>query len=600
MFKQVIVFLKRQLGVVVIAAVFIVSAIAVYLNQHDDGDRIYTVRPGDTIAGIASNYRTTAEALVNENYPDLSGGDITPGFRMRLPRSSHTRTITIRIAHWQLEPGFRDGIEVLAKEYRKLHPDVRIIQSGIPFNTYGQWFSTQMVGGAPPDLIQVGYVPYHLLIGYFMRYFTPLTEYINEPNPYNAENEFRDTPLRDTTKDGLRACYYPEIQEYMTVGITMHLTRMAYNKTLLKKITGSDIPPATFGEFLNVCALIKKSNTAPLANSGFHMAHILENNWFQPLTSKARDVIDFNHDCSVSAVEQYIGMKTGLIGLDHPSYRAKFDTVAAVGRNSPPGFSGLNRDDAVLMFIQKRAVFIPSWTGDINTLVEQGRDNGFEVGVCDFPLPGPADPGAAVSEGPGFENAVSGTWFGCATPANDPERKRAAIDFLMFMLSKENNIKLNRMTGWIPCIKGSKGEGVLADITPHADGVTPGLNLNIGGESSIKMSQLYALLQLGEMSYEAFKKEFTPFYLARGYRDYLALAQNQRRAVLNDEKIASVQRARLFLGGAGISELLAKYRITLLRAIVRNIDASNERKMITDAEKGLPIRKAYEHTGGNP
>ena len=51
-----------------------------------------------------------------------------------------------------------------------------------------------------------------------------------------------------------------------------------------------------------------------------------------------------------------------------------------------------------------------------------------------FPFPGQNNIALNVFEGPGYENAVSGTWFGCDTPDSDPERKRAAIDFLLFLL----------------------------------------------------------------------------------------------------------------------------------------------------------------------
>ncbi|MEK6795780.1 MAG: extracellular solute-binding protein, partial [Spirochaetota bacterium] len=506
---KIIDLLKRYFGFIIIVGAFLVSALAVYLNQQTlETDRTYTVKPGDTLVSIASNFQTTAAHLCDENYPDINEREVlSTGMVIRLPQSARSRIITVRIAHWQLEPGFRDGIDELAKEYRKIHPNVRVVQVGVPYSTYGQWFVTQMVGGAPPDLIQIGFVPYNLLISYYLRYFTPLTDHVTSPNPYNANNEFAGVALRETTKDGLKAGYVPDIQEYMNIGITMHLTRMYYNKSLLKKLTGRTAPPSTFGEFIRVCEEIKRHTFVPgdrtnapgtpyvpIANSDFHMKSIMERNFFDPITTKARDIIDFNHDCTVSTVEQYIGMKTGLISLDHPGYRAKFAMVSAVASNSVRGFIGLNRDDGIFMFIQQRAVFVPGWTADAPMVVEQGKDNGFEVGVFDYPFPGPADKGLYENfAGPGFEDVASGTQFGCATPEKDPERRRAAIDFLLFVMQKENNIALNAKVGWIPCVKGAPGTGVNAEVSPHADGVTPGINFNIGGESIIKWQQVYAM-----------------------------------------------------------------------------------------------------------
>ena len=51
--------------------------------------------------------------------------------------------VVIRLGHWQLEAGVRDGLNQLADEYRKLHPDldIRIIQDAIP----------ETASGSPPS-----------------------------------------------------------------------------------------------------------------------------------------------------------------------------------------------------------------------------------------------------------------------------------------------------------------------------------------------------------------------------------------------------------------------------------------------------------------
>ena len=38
-------------------------------------------------------------------------------------------------------------IDEMAREYRKTHPNVVIVQDAIPEGTYGQWVSTQLMGG---------------------------------------------------------------------------------------------------------------------------------------------------------------------------------------------------------------------------------------------------------------------------------------------------------------------------------------------------------------------------------------------------------------------------------------------------------------------
>jgi ABC-type glycerol-3-phosphate transport system substrate-binding protein len=73
---------------------------------------------------------------------------------MRRREAAAVDTVTIRIAHWQLEAGAREGLAEAAAEYEKLHPHVRIIQEAIPESTYGQWMSTQLMGGTAPDIVR--------------------------------------------------------------------------------------------------------------------------------------------------------------------------------------------------------------------------------------------------------------------------------------------------------------------------------------------------------------------------------------------------------------------------------------------------------------
>ncbi|MBI4976356.1 MAG: extracellular solute-binding protein [Spirochaetes bacterium] len=649
-------FVKKYFGILIIAAAFVVSAVIVTVNNVQVADTQYVIKTGDTLARIAEEYQTTVEKLCEENYPDLSPAvPLTPGSKIKLPRESRAKLITVRLAHWNLEPGAREGVNLMIKRYTALHPNVRIVQEAIPESTYAQWYTTQMVGHTPADLMHEAGVAYPLLISYYIRYFTPLTEYVMKPNPYNKGTEFENTPLRDTIKDGLRSCYNADLQEYMTIGLAQHLVRMYYNKSMLKKVTGSDDPPKTFKEFMDVCALIakepyydtaarksiasysnelvrlsaerqKKSSDAaridaqiaeqrrmldeavrtgkrmmPIANSKYHM-NAVENWLFNAITSKARTIVDYNHDCSVSAVEQYIAMKLKRIDMNYGPYRAKFEIVSNYCAYSVPGFAGLNRDDAVMSFIQSRSLFIPTGTWEAGMLQKQAEDNGFELGVMDFPYPGPDSPELyKYMEGPAFEDPWGSFKFAVATPESDPERRRTTIDFLLFMVAKDNNIALNDITGWPPYVKGAPAKGVLKYFVPHPDGVLPGMNFSIGGESVIKWQQLYTLYWVGQVSYDKFRADFEPYYLSRGYQDYLTVNKNWRRSLAADEKQLSIMRAKAMrsVNAEAAGDLWHKYRYVMMRPLTREVDVSYERALLQSAEQGnVSMGNAYEYSPG--
>jgi raffinose/stachyose/melibiose transport system substrate-binding protein len=183
---------------------------------------------------------------------------------------------TIRIAHWQLEPGVRDGLNEAAAAYEKLHPDVKVIQEAIPESTYGQWLSTQFMGGTAADIVQFGKVPANQETAFYTRYVLPLSSYIGRPNPYNKGTELEGQPLNTTFKDGMRRSYITELQEFMNIPLGMASTRLFYNKTLLKELTGRDTVPSDFRGFIQVCEEIRakpQPNGQPyiaIAGSAYH------------------------------------------------------------------------------------------------------------------------------------------------------------------------------------------------------------------------------------------------------------------------------------------------------------------------------------------
>ena len=186
-------------------------------------------------------------------------------------------TITLRIGHWQLEPGVREGFDALAAEYRKLHPEVYIVQDAVPESTYNQWLTTQVMGGTASDLIEAGGLPPPLMLSYYSRYFLPLNNYVNQPNPYNAGTPLAGEPWRNTFTDGMYAGYIEELQSYMAVPLASFAYRIVYNRDLYQKLTGRTTPPKDYRDFLALCEQIRQQRDdrgrpyVPIAASGYHI-----------------------------------------------------------------------------------------------------------------------------------------------------------------------------------------------------------------------------------------------------------------------------------------------------------------------------------------
>ena len=318
--------------------------------------------------------------------------------------------ISIRIAHWQLEAGAREGLAEAAAEYQKLHPNVRIIQEAIPESTYGQWMSTQLMGGTAPDIVQAGMVDAPLMTAFFIRYLLPLSSYVTQPNPYNAGTDLEGVPLFLTFKDGMRRSFIDETQEFMTIPLALVSLRLFYNKSLLKELTGLDEVPKDFRTFLKVCEKIrsqKQPNGQPyvaIAGSRYHFTR-WEDSMAKPLTYDALREIDFNRDGRFSKDEMFMGFVTGKMDFSNPAYRASFKMVEEITKELPSGWSGLGRDEALFNFAQEKAVFTSGGIYEAGGIQEQAHGK-FELGVADFPVPAPSDPDyGAIIQGPRYELA---------------------------------------------------------------------------------------------------------------------------------------------------------------------------------------------------
>ncbi len=516
-------------------------------------------------------------------------------------RLAPDNAIILRIGHWQLEASVREALDVMAEDYRKIHPDVYIVQDAIPEMVYGQWTTTQLMGGTAPDLLQIGLgvLPRHLWLQYYNRYCHSLTRYANEPNHYNEGTELEGLPMRSTIKDGMRWTYIEEMQEYVAIPLSQFGVRLFYNQDLFRALTGTDHPPGTFREFINACKTIRsqlkedgESYTA-IAGSKYHLP-MWENFMLDLVTYPAIARADFNRDGLLGVDESYVATRAGLLGFDFPPYAAKFRMLRELTEQFQPGFSGLTRDEAVFQFIQQDAVFMATGTWDARSLQEQAKGQ-FQVGVMDFPFPSPDDPDyGRFIEGPLFEQPYVG--FAFAITHTSPHFE-LALDFMRFMASKEQNEKLNRIIGWIPSVKGTAIDPMLQAFEPQLEGVTRAFNPDLGGETWLNWMQLYSLYQVHQLGYEELVAQYTPLYLELGLNDFNDQQRDWRRGMhVQEESLAGIRALALVAEPARAASNWTKYRsLTSLRQVTPEILRARQLRLI-ERGPGPAGRGPYEYS----
>ncbi|HMP76621.1 MAG TPA: ABC transporter substrate-binding protein [Kiritimatiellia bacterium] len=505
-------------------------------------------------------------------------------------RGAPPGAIVIRLGHWQLEASVRDAIYKMAEEYRReVNPNVYIMQDAIPEGTYGQWVSTQLMGGTAPDLLQVGgMLPFNIWFSYFQRYFIPLGKYVERENPHNAGTDFEGVPLRKTYKDGMKTSYIDEMQEYVSIPLSQFGTRIFYNRDLLRQLTGLEEPPTEYRAFLEVCEKIRVQRDPqgkfyiPIAGSMYHFGMMGGLMW-ESLTYRAVEKADFNRDGSVGNNEQFVAFRTGRLDFDFLPYRARFKMIEELTRHFQSGYTGLTRDEAVFLFAQQKAVFMSTGTWDARSLQEQARGQ-FDVGVMRYPYPEPTDPyyGPVAPARP-REQVGTGFQFGVTRTSKHPD---VALDFLLYMASKMGNQRLNAIIGWIPAIQGTETDPLLGAFEPNIVGTYAAMNFTLGGETVVKWNQLHALFQVGQLSFDQFAAQFGPFYLERGLIDYKEQSRDWRRGMQRNELFLAGIRARaLYSEGPESTTDWIRYRaLTANRQVWAEIDRARQIDLM---EKGL-------------
>jgi len=111
---------------------------------------------------------------------------------------------TLLLAHWQGERGCKEALEKIIEDYEKLHPDIEVRQQVIigSGSSFVRWCVTQIIAGTMPDIMEYhsGFRPY------LSNYFSGLSEYVKNPNPYNKATRLEKIPWKDTFYGGMLGC----------------------------------------------------------------------------------------------------------------------------------------------------------------------------------------------------------------------------------------------------------------------------------------------------------------------------------------------------------------------------------------------------------
>lgn len=505
--------------------------------------------------------------------------------RLKSEEASHD---VIRMVHWQLELGVRDGLNEMIRRFEKKKAaegtPVKIVQILMPEGAYKQYITTQMIGETAPDMVELGFFPSE----FFGRYFLPLSEVISRPNPLIAERaselaarhavaadpdsplplyrSLENLPWMDTFRDGLRSQFNDDAQEYYGVGFSQFTVRMFYNKDLFRAAVGTDEPPGNYQELLEYGDKIIAYGEAmgrplyPIASAKYQ-TNIFKWRYRSAMTADLERRFDLNLDGWCGGEERTIAILTGEWHPRDPQYRASMTLIKRLTDYFPPGFMSLGRMDSGFAFVQGRAAMITSGSWDARSYLKKIEDQPpgqrFEVGIFDVPMPDKSHPeiGSMVDGPPSEANTGTGFAFGITRFSRHVD---LCLEFLQFCTLPENNAVMNRYAEWIPSVKGAEPTDMLKRFEPNFAGFWGRMNFDTGPRGQLVEGQVFWPYISGETDYETYADDLmdqlpseAALDWARGYREPAEALPNRRarrsalltRAALADDAVVRERNA---------------------------------------------------------
>lgn len=463
---------------------------------------------------------------------------------------------TIRFAHWQLEGSTVEAMNWAADEYMKLHPDVYVQQIPIPEPGYRQWVRTQLIGRMALDLIENTFSA-----NMVVRYFLPISDVAERPNPYNKGTELENVPWRETYIDGMKGGWIPSLQEYYTMPLSVFTIRIYANEDLLEEVSGGPVrQPRTLQELFDLCEKVKAyarrtgRRVVPLAGSDY-TADVFRYRYWAMSTWGLLDVLDTNLDGSVSLIEQYEAVMDGAVDLrTDPHIRAAYQVLFELSRYFNPGFMSAKRDQSTFLFAQGNAAMVATGTWDAGSLYKQVEGD-FRIVVFDFPIADPKNPkyGKYIR----YRMTEAGVKAGFPFALSRQSKNRAlAIDFMQFLSSRKKvlvngklvgmNEELNRRFRWFPATVGARPDKILKPFTPKVEGIYRVFEDSFGPDTKLCMETSYKAY-VGED--EPSEAEYAAYMAKTGrspgdytYRQYIEDWRNRHWRKFINKYAANIER----------------------------------------------------------
>jgi raffinose/stachyose/melibiose transport system substrate-binding protein len=201
------------------------------------------------------------------------------------------------------------------------------------------------------------------------------------------------------------------------------------------------------------------------------------------------------------------------------------------------GWLAAERDDALFMFAQQRAVMIASGSWDAQSIIDQTSKD-FDIGVFGFPMPIDHPLYGQYVKGPVSEAASRG---GIPWAINKKtEHAAICIDFLQYCTTAYNNEHFNARITWLPVIRGARlSNDKLKAFKPILHGYAATFDYKISTAVALLSGGNSWTIYAGQMTPEENADQLQEMYERTADEGYLRKLDDMRRTNRNLERIVA-------------------------------------------------------------
>lgn len=467
------------------------------------------------------------------------------------PAATEDDLAVIRLVHYLSEKNVMDAFNKLARDYEKLHPNVRVIIQSVPKRAYQQWLNTQQIGGTTPDLFQLELRGNWTMASKFQEV---LTSRVGEVNPYNIGTGLEGVPWRDTYIDGMEGGYFYSLLEFYGIPITVETARIFYNKDLFREATGSEAPPRNFQHWMEICSSIKEyakqqgEKIFPVAATREDVKQYSFHNFYlQSFTGGLLIPYDVNAGGGPTSQGLLWGLQTSTLDLKSERVRAAYNLQRDLAQNFQPGFVSDLADQTRFLFVRQRAAMVWGKTYDFVLYNETAK---FDVGAFQVPYPDKNDPKyGKYFMGRSWEDPITKFLFGLSKSSL---KKDVALDFMKFCTSLSNNEWFCRQLDWYPAIRNAETKEELKIFAPVSEGVSSFLDFLAMPEIELYFDQNYFLYLDGQLTFDEYIDEFIHRFVTKG-EDWLMVQRDaiSKKEIIGSERNLARSRVKLLFEEAG-------------------------------------------------